>query len=90
MGLINGAVLGAQLSIITYIWRGNIYLGLIAMAALWINTIIAAVVGSFFPFMMRRLGFDPAMMSGSIVTTITDLTGFFLFLGMATAFLHLI
>ena len=90
VGLVNGAVLGAQLSVITYIWRGNIYLGLIAMAALWINTVIAAVVGSFFPFFMRRMGFDPAMMSGSIVTTITDLTGFFLFLGLATTFLHLL
>ncbi|HMP71694.1 MAG TPA: magnesium transporter [Kiritimatiellia bacterium] len=89
-GLINGLVLGLQLCIITYVWRGNIYLGLVAMGALWINTVLAACVGAFFPFLMRRLGFDPAMMSGSIVTTITDLTGFFLFLGLATSVLHLI
>lgn len=88
VGLINGAVLGLQLSLITYIWRGNIYLGLIAMISLWLNTILATVIGSAFPFLMKKLGFDPAMMSGSIVTTITDLCGFFLFLGMATMFLH--
>ena len=88
VGIGIGAVLGLELSLITYLWRGNIYLGLIAMASLWLNTIIAAIVGSFFPFLMKRLGFDPAMMSGSIVTTITDLTGFFLFLGMATLYLH--
>lgn len=88
VGLINGALLGLQLSLITYIWRGNIYLGLIAMFSLWINTILATVIGSFFPFAMKKLGLDPAMMSGSIVTTITDLCGFFLFLGMATMFLE--
>ncbi len=87
VGLLNGAALGLQLSVITWLWRGNIYLGVIAMLALWINTMVAAFVGSFFPFLMKRLGFDPAMMSGSIVTTITDLTGFFLFLGMATLWL---
>ncbi len=88
VGLMNGALLGLQLSIITYIWRGNIYLGLIAMFALWLNTILATVIGSLFPFCMKKLGLDPAMMSGSIVTTITDLCGFFLFLGMATMYLE--
>lgn len=88
VGLINGAVLGLQLSIITYIWRGNIYLGLIAMCSLWLNTIMATVIGALFPFCMKKLGLDPAMMSGSIVTTITDLCGFFLFLGMATMFIE--
>lgn len=88
VGLINGAVLGLQLSLITYVWRGNIYLGIIAMASLWLNTVLATVIGSLFPFLMKKCGFDPAMMSGSIVTTITDLCGFFLFLGMASAFLE--
>ena len=88
VGLINGAVLGLQLSLITYIWRGNIYLGVIAMSSLWLNTILATVIGALFPFCMKKLGLDPAMMSGSIVTTITDLCGFFLFLGMATMFLE--
>lgn len=88
VGLMNGAVLGLQLSLITYIWRGNIWLGLIAMCSLWLNTVLATVIGSLFPFCMKRLGLDPAMMSGSIVTTITDLCGFFLFLGMATMVLH--
>ena len=88
VGLINGAVLGLQLSVITYLWRGNIYLGIIAMVSLWLNTMLATVIGAVFPFLMKKCGFDPAMMSGSIVTTITDLCGFFLFLGMASAFLE--
>lgn len=88
VGLMNGALLGLQLSIITYIWRGNIYLGLIAMFSLWINILLATVIGAFFPFLMKKIKLDPAMMSGSIVTTITDLCGFFLFLAMATFFLE--
>ncbi len=88
VGFVNGAVLGLQLSLITYIWRGNIYLGVIAMCSLWLNTILATVIGALFPFCMKKLGLDPAMMSGSIVTTITDLCGFFLFLGMATMFIE--
>jgi magnesium transporter len=87
VGLANGLLLGLQLSVITYLWRGNIYLGLIAMAALWINTVLATVIGSLFPFLMKKMGLDPAMMTGSIVTTITDLCGFFLFLGLATVFI---
>ncbi len=91
VGLVNGAVLGLQISLITWLWRGNLWLGGIAMAALWLNTVLATVIGAAFPFLMKRLGWDPAMMSGSIVTTITDLTGFFLFLSMATAFMrHLV
>ncbi len=88
VGLMNGALLGLQLSIITYIWRGNIYLGLIAMCSLWLNIVLATVIGAFFPFLMKKIKLDPAMMSGSIVTTITDLCGFFLFLAMATFFLE--
>lgn len=88
VGLMNGLALGAQLSLITYLWRGNIYLGVIAMVSLWINTVLATMIGALFPFLMKKCGFDPAMMSGSIVTTITDLCGFFLFLGMATLFLE--
>ncbi len=88
VGFINGAVLGLQLSIITYVWRGNIYLGLVAAMALWLNTVLATMIGAFFPFIMKKLGFDPAMMSGAIITTITDLCGFFMFLGLATMFLH--
>ncbi len=88
VGLMNGALLGLQLSIITYIWRGNIYLGLIAMFSLWLNILLATVIGALFPFLMKKIKLDPAMMSGSIVTTITDLCGFFLFLAMATFFLE--
>ncbi len=88
VGFMNGLFLGLQLSVITYIWRGNIHLGIIAMVSLWLNTILATIIGALFPFLMKKIKLDPAMMSGSIVTTITDLCGFFLFLGLATIFLE--
>ena len=90
VGVINGLVLGIQLSIITWIWRGNVWLGLVVACALWLNTMVSTIIGATFPFLAKRMGLDPAMMSASVVTTITDLTGFFLFLGMATAVLRFV
>ena len=88
VGFFNGLVLGVELSIITWFWRGNIWLGVVVAFALWINTMISTIIGATFPFLAKRMGLDPAMMSASVVTTITDLTGFFLFLGMATVVLQ--
>ncbi|OQA29537.1 MAG: Magnesium transporter MgtE [Verrucomicrobia bacterium ADurb.Bin345] len=88
MAFFNGLVLGVELSIITWFWRGNIWLGVVVAFALWINTMISTIIGATFPFLAKRMGLDPAMMSASVVTTITDLTGFFLFLGMATVVLQ--
>lgn len=83
-GFINGLVLGLEIGLIAWLWRGNLWLGGVAMTALWINTIIAAALGSYLPFLMKRLKLDPALVSSSIITSLTDLTGFSLFLGMAT------
>lgn len=84
VGFVNGLALGAQLGLIAWLWRGNPWLGVVAAVSLWLNSVLATVVGALVPFAARRAGWDPAMMTGAIVTTVTDLTGFFLFLGMAT------
>lgn len=87
VGVINGLVLGVQLGLISYLWRGNVYLGGIAMLTMWMTTIISYLLGSSIPTALKRMGLDPAMMSGAVVTTVADLLAFFFFLGMATAFL---
>lgn len=84
VGIINGVVLGAQLGLIAYIWKGNGWLGLVATVSLWLNAILATIIGGAFPLLAKRMKLDPAMMTGAVVTTVTDLTGFFLFLGLAT------
>ncbi len=87
VGMINGAVLGVQLGLITYLWRGNPYLGVLALFTMWMTTVISYVLGSSIPTFLRRLKLDPAMMSGAVVTTVADLLAFFFFLGLATAFI---
>lgn len=87
VGLINGLCLGLLLGGVTYLWQGNGYLGVVVGGALWINTAVAVVVGGGTPLLLRKFQFDPALASGPILTTITDMVGFFLALSMATLML---
>jgi magnesium transporter len=87
LAIINGAVVGLLLAIVELVWHGNPYLGLLVGFALAANTVIAACIGASLPLLLRRFGVDPAVASGPILTTITDLTGFFLILGGASLIL---
>jgi len=83
LSVMNGFVVGLLLAIVGFLWRGNPYLGLLVGLALGVNTVIAACVGASLPLVLKRLGVDPAVASGPILTTITDVSGFFLVLGGA-------
>jgi magnesium transporter len=87
VGLINGVVLGALLGAIALLWKGSPVLGLVVGAALALNTIIAVCLGGTVPLLLRGIGQDPALASGPILTTITDMCGFFLVLSFASAVL---
>ena len=84
IGLLNGAALGILIGLAAFIWKGNIYLGLVVGGALMINTVIAVALGGTIPLILKRFGGDPALASGPILTTITDMMGFALVLSMAT------
>ena len=84
VGLITGLVLGLLLGLAAYIWKGNIYLGLVVGGALAINTLVAVSIGGTVPLILKKMDVDPALASGPILTTITDMFGFFLALGFAT------
>jgi magnesium transporter len=60
---------------------------LVVGVALMLNTIVAVSIGGVVPLLMKRFGFDPAVASGPLLTTVTDMCGFFLVLGLATAML---
>jgi magnesium transporter len=83
VGLINGAVLGGLLGLIGWAWQGNLALGAVVAVALAANTLVAVCFGGLIPLVLRGLGQDPALASGPILTTITDMTGFFLVLSIA-------
>ena len=84
VGLVNGAALGVLLGLVAWLWRGNPTLGIIVGAALALNTIVAVAIGGAVPLLLKSVGIDPALASGPILTTVTDICGFFLALGFAT------
>jgi magnesium transporter len=87
VGLINGLSLGVLLGLAAYVWRGDAYLSLVVGAAMALNTVVAVSIGGMIPLLLKRLRFDPALASGPILTTVTDMCGFFLVLSFATMML---
>lgn len=87
IGVINGIVLGVLLGLVGWLWYGNLMLGVVVAVALAANTLIAVCFGGLIPLGLRAAGQDPALASGPILTTITDMTGFFLVLSIAGAVL---
>jgi len=79
-GLANGLVL----ALIAYLWKGSWLLALILGVALVFNMVVAAVVGTLVPIALKTFRVDPAIASSVIITTFTDVCGFFSFLGLAT------
>jgi magnesium transporter len=87
VGCLNGLVLGGLLATVALAWKGSIFLGLVVGAAMAANTVIAVSLGGTIPLLLRRMGKDPALASGPILTTFTDVCGFLLVLGMADVFI---
>lgn len=87
VGLLNGIALGALLGGVALLWRGDATLGLVVGLALAINTVLAVSIGGTVPLAIKRFGWDPALASGPILTTLTDVCGFFLTLSFASAVL---
>lgn len=85
VGIANGLVLGALLGVVAWVWNGNAYLGIVVGGALALNTLVAVSLGGAIPLILRRFQLDPALASGPILTTVTDMCGFFFALSFATA-----
>jgi magnesium transporter len=83
-GAINGLVLAAILGLLGTLVLGDSWLGLVLAMAMIVNQIVAAFGGVMVPLMLERFGLDPALASGTFVTTLTDVMGYLAFLGLAT------
>lgn len=90
VGLINGTVLGLLIAGVAWVWQGNAWLGLVVGMALAVNTLVAVSIGGTVPVLLKALRIDPAVASGPILTTVTDMCGFFLLLGTASLMLPLL
>ncbi len=84
VGLINGLVLGCLLALAAWAWKGIPVLGLVVGAALALNTMVAVSIGGTVPLILKGMGVDPAVASGPVLTTVTDMCGFFLVLSLAS------
>ena len=87
LGLINGLVLGGLLGGLALLWKGDATLGLVVGSALALNTLLSVCLGGLLPLMLKRLRTDPALVSGPLLTTVTDMCGFFLVLKLADVLL---
>ena len=82
-GLANGVAFAFIIGAVTWYWFGLPMIGLVIGMAMIINMFAAALAGLLIPLGLEKLGFDPALASGAFVTTVTDVVGFFSFLGLA-------
>lgn len=84
VGVINGIALGVLIGIVAWVWKGNPALGLVIGLALALNTMLAVSIGGVVPLLLKRFDQDPAAASGPLLTTVTDMAGFFFVLSLAS------
>jgi len=87
VGLFNGIIWALVVGAIAFLWFKQANIGMVIAAAMIINLVIAALSGATIPLILRKLGIDPAIAGSVVVTTVTDIVGLFVFLGLATVFL---
>ena len=88
VGIGIGLILGITTGTISYLWKGNIMLGVVIALAMIANLFVAALAGTAIPLSLRRFGLDPALGGSILVTMCTDVFGFLAFLGLAALMMH--
>jgi magnesium transporter len=86
VGILNGVSIGLVTALIAWLWHGNVVLGVVIGLAMIVNLFAAGLSGAAIPLTMKALGLDPAQSSSIVLTTVTDVVGFFSFLGFAVLF----
>jgi len=87
VSLLNGLIFAIVMGLIAYFWFHDYKLGFVIAAAMIINLFFAGLFGALIPLTLKRLNIDPAVASSVLLTTVTDIVGFFAFLGLAKIFL---
>ncbi len=76
----SGLVIGLVTALVAWVWNGNPFLGLVIGLGMFLNLVLAGLSGASIPVLMKKLGLDPAQCSNIILTTVTDVMGFLIFL----------
>jgi len=87
LGLVNGLFWALVVCVIAVLWFDNVQLALVFGAALLLNLLVGSTVGTLVPLALDRMGIDPALAGGVVLTATTDVLGFLIFLGLASYFL---
>lgn len=87
VGVLNGLVFALVMALVAWAWFDDLPLAGVIAVAMVLNLTVAALAGIVIPLALEKLGADPALASGTFVTTVTDVVGFLAFLGLATVFL---
>lgn len=87
IGSINGVLFAAIAGVITALWFGNMMLGTVIGLSMIVNLLVAGFFGACIPIIIDKMGSDPAVSSTVFLTTLTDIVGFFVFLGLASLML---
>lgn len=90
VGFFNGVLLGLLIGTVAWAWKGNPWLGVVIGLALAANSVIAVSIGGVVPLVLKHFKQDPAAASGPLLTTITDMAGFFLVLSLASLMMPLL
>jgi len=86
LGAVSGVVIGVITAAVAYLWYGNAHFGLVIGLGMLVNLVFAGLAVAAIPLLMKRIAIDPAQSSSIILTTVTDIVGFFAFLGFAFIF----
>jgi magnesium transporter len=86
-GLITGTTCGIVITIVIYLWKGELFLGFLVGISIMATLTVATLSGSVIPIVMDRLKIDPAVASGPFITTINDIISILIYFGIATAFM---
>ena len=87
VGTINGVIWAIVVGAVAGTWFQSMEIAWLIAAAITINLLFAALTGALLPLLLKRVGIDPALAGGVLLTTVTDVVGFLAFLGLATLFL---
>ncbi|MCT2535668.1 magnesium transporter [Aquibacillus koreensis] len=89
-GIITGISCGVLVTLIVYVWKGDVFLGLLVGISIMATLVVATIAGALVPIIMNHFKIDPAVASGPFITTINDIISILIYFGMATAFMHLL
>lgn len=87
VGLLNALLWSVVIALVTWLWFESFQLGLVIMVAITVNMVSAAYAGVWVPVLLKRFNFDPALAGSVLLTTVTDVIGFFTFLGLGSYYL---